>query len=135
MAEEILVKMPADGQYSITMPAMGTCATKHYAADDGGMYHFKPEEKVHADHANDLFRNADRAHATLQDRAALMAAKAPGAGEAASAARDSNLAAVVSATVMGLMPEMMKQMREEIMKQIAANPGPAGPAGETGETG
>ena len=130
MAEEILVRAPKGHRDArITIPAMGTCPSKAYVADDDGVFHFQLEERTHADHANELFRNEDKAIATLEERAALMASRAPGAGDAAAAARDANLAV----TMATLMPAMMRQMRdemremreeirEELLKEMSAKP-------------
>lgn len=126
-AKDIVVRgMP--GFRGIKLPMMGTLATTYYPIADDGFLHFPPNAMLHATIANELLRSEEKAAQTLSERVRAEEMKKNSMGRLEDAITkavggQADLAMQVTATVMSLMPEMMRQMREQLEADRANSSG------------
>jgi hypothetical protein len=117
-ATEIVVRA-IDGFRGIKLPAMDGVPTTYYPAADDGYLHFPKPALAHATLANELLRAEEKAARTISERAQLEEMKKNSTLRLESAITkaiggQADVAAQVAATVMTMMPEIMRQMREQM---------------------
>lgn len=124
---EIIVRAPKGHEHysRFTCPAMATLPEKAYVADEAGLFHFTPAERVHAEIINGLCRDEDKATETLAQRAQLLSQKENSMGRLENVIRDAvggraETAAAIASAVNALLPELKKQIREELLAEMTA---------------
>ena len=125
-AGDLPVRVSPEGCRGITIPVMremGALPKTYYAADADGYIHVPLAARPHAEWANWLFRQEDKAiatHATRKEnreRRVNSMSRIEAAIER-SVGGHSDVAGAVAAAVAGLMPALMKEMRDQVRAEM-----------------
>ena len=137
-AGDLPVRVSPEGCRGITIPVMremGALPKTYYAADADGYIHVPLAARPHAEYANWLFRQEDKAIAThasrkeLRERRVNSMSRIEGAIERAVGGH-SDVAGSVAAAVAGLMPALMKEMRDQVRAEMLEAQTSAAPASQ-----